>query len=73
MTELTTKVQGELCRNWLYAKNFYPQVVHQVLNRLLGQKPAKDRRISILRTRTVPDDLAVLWNAMGLNTSANIP
>lgn len=65
--QLTAKDHGELCRKWLYAKNFYPQVVHQVLNRLLGQKPAKDRRISILRTRTVPDDLDVLWNAMGLN------
>lgn len=65
--QLSAKDQGELCRKWLYAKNFYPQVVHQVLNRLLGQKPAKDRRISILRTRSIPEDLDVLWNAMELN------
>lgn len=55
-----------LCTQWLYAKNFYPQVVHQVLNRLLGQKPARDRRVAILRTRAVPTDLDVLWQAMGL-------
>lgn len=66
-TELALKDQSELCRKWLYAKNFYPEVVHQTLNRLLGQKPAKDRRIAILRTRVVPDDLGVLWDAMGLN------
>lgn len=65
--ELALKDQSEVCRKWLYAKIFYPEVVHQTLNRLLGQKPAKDRRISILRTRAVPDDLLVLWNAMGLN------
>jgi len=55
-----------LCTQWLYSKNFYPQVVHQVLNRLLGQKPARDRRVAILRTRAVPTDLDVLWQAMGL-------
>ncbi len=55
-----------LCIKWLYAKNFYPQVVHQVLNRLLGQKAVKERRIAILRTRPVPADLDALWQAMGL-------
>lgn len=65
--ELTSKDQGELCRRWLYAKNFYPQVVHTVLNRLLGLKSLKDRRNSILRFRSIPEDLNELWNAMGLN------
>lgn len=65
--ELTSKDQGELCRRWLYAKNFYPQVVHTVLNRLLGLKSPKDRRNSILRFRSIPEDLNELWNAMGLN------
>lgn len=55
-----------VCTKWLYAKDFYPQVVQQVLNRLLGQKTAKERRIAILRTRPVPADLDVLWQAMGL-------
>ncbi|MBV5322306.1 MAG: DUF4435 domain-containing protein [Ilumatobacteraceae bacterium] len=57
---------SKLCAQWLHAKRFYPQVVHQTLNRLLGQKPAKDRRLAILRTRTVPDDLLPLWQAMKL-------
>ena len=63
---LAAKEQGELFHRWLYAKDFYPQVVHQAFNRLPGQKDAKKRRISILRNRPVPEDLAVLWNAMGL-------
>jgi len=63
---LASEDESKLYAQWLYAKDFYPQVVHQVLNRLLGQKPAKERRLAILRTRTVPGDLAVLWQAMGL-------
>lgn len=55
-----------LCAKWLYAKNFYPQVVQLVLNRLLGQKDAKERRIAIFRARPVPDDLDIVWRAMGL-------
>lgn len=72
-TELVLKDQGELFSKWLYAKNFYSEVVHPTLNRLLGQKPAKERRVAILRTRSVPDDLAVLWNAMGFDTAVNTP
>ncbi len=63
---LASEEESKLYALWLYAKDFYPTVVHQVLNRLLGQKPAKERRLAILRTRTVPSDLAVLWHAMGL-------
>ncbi len=58
--------ETELFSQWLYAKSFYPQVVHQTLNRLLGQKEAKQRRISIFRTRSLPPDLDSLWQAMGL-------
>lgn len=64
--QLASEDASKLCTQWIYAKNFYPQVVHQVLNRLLGQKPAKERQIAIFRTRTVPADLDVLWQAMGL-------
>lgn len=55
-----------LFSKWLHAKKFYPQVVHQVLDGLLGKKPPKVRRLAILRSRAVPDDLDVLWRAMGL-------
>lgn len=64
--QLASEDVSKLCAQWIYAKGFYPQVVHQVLNRLLGQKPAKERRFAILRTRAVPVDLDVLWQAMGL-------
>ena len=64
--KLGAEVVSTLCAQWLHAKSFYPQVVHQTLNRLLGQKPAKERRLAILRTRTLPDDLVPLWQAMGL-------
>lgn len=64
--KLASEKVSAFCAQWLYAKDFYPQVVHQVLNRLLGQKPSKERRLAILRTRTVPDDLNVLWQTMGL-------
>lgn len=70
-SELALKDQSELFGKWLYAKSFYLEVVHATLNRLLGQKPAKERRIAILRTRSVPDDLVVLWDAMGLLITVN--
>ena len=66
--KLAAEDASKLCTQWLYAKNFYPQVVHQVLNRLLGQRPAKERRLSILRSRVVPADLDELWLQMGLIT-----
>ena len=58
----------EFCQSWLYAKEFYPRVVHETLNRLLGAKSAKERRLAIFRTRSVPSDLDDVWQAMGLNT-----
>lgn len=64
--QLGAQEVSTLCAQWFHAKSFYPQVVHQTLNRLLGQKQVKERRLAILRTRTVPDDLAPLWRAMGL-------
>lgn len=64
--QLANEDVSQLCTQWIYAKNFYPEVVHQVLNRLLGQKPARERRLAILRTRKVPADLDVLWRSMGL-------
>ena len=44
---LASEDVSKLCAQWFYAKDFYPQVVHQVLNRLLGQKPAKERRLHL--------------------------
>lgn len=64
--QLTAEKPGVLFSKWLYAKDFYPQVVHSALNKLLGQKPAKERRLAILRARSVPADLDGVWRAMGL-------
>ena len=55
-----------VCLQWLHAKDFYAEVVHRVLDELLGQKSAKERRLAIFRTRQVPADLDVVWQAMGL-------
>jgi hypothetical protein len=63
---LASEDESTVFTKWLYAKNFYPRVVHQVLNRLLGQESEKKRRLDLLRGRTVPADLDMLWQAMGL-------
>lgn len=55
-----------VCLQWLHAKDFYAEVVHRVLDEMLGQKSAKERRLAIFRTRQVPADLDVVWQAMGL-------
>lgn len=49
----------------LYAKKFYPLVVHGAMNKLLGQRSEKHRRQALLRSMPVPADLAPLWLRMG--------
>lgn len=65
-TRLTTESDAIVCAQWLYAKSFYPEVVHRVLDGLLGQKSAKERRLSILRSLPIPSDLDALWQRMDL-------
>ncbi len=50
----------------LYAKAFYPQVVHPALDRLLGAKPPAERRVALFKTRRLPADLEPLWLQMGI-------
>jgi hypothetical protein len=50
----------------LYAKKFYPMVVHGVMNKLLGQRTEKERRQALLRTMVLPADLVPLWHKMGM-------
>jgi hypothetical protein len=66
LASLKAKPPAELFSQWIYAKRFYPEVVHAALDKLLGQKPAKIRRQSIFRTLPVPPDLDELWVKMGL-------
>lgn len=63
---LTREADATVCAQWLYAKSFYPEVVHRVLDRLLGPRSAKERRLSILRSLPIPSDLDGLWQRMDL-------
>jgi len=62
------KVQStdDFLHHSVYAKDFYPQVVHTALDRLLGQKSAVKRRLDLFRTLPIPADLGPLWQRMGL-------
>jgi hypothetical protein len=64
--QLTAEDAETVCKQWLHAKHFYPEVVHKTLNQLLGVKPARERCLAIFRTRTVPEDLDMVWLKMGL-------
>ncbi|MDP2434073.1 MAG: hypothetical protein Q8O33_18930 [Pseudomonadota bacterium] len=66
LAEVQALDEQTLFARWLYAKNFYPQVVHRELDKLLGQKPARGRRLALFKTRSVPDDLIFVWQHMGL-------
>ncbi len=67
-SQMKTLDADELCQRWLHAKHFYAEVVHPLLDKMLGQKPAKERRLSIFRTRQIAADLDVVWQAMGMTT-----
>jgi hypothetical protein len=67
--QLLAMPNTELLTQWVYAKKFYPMVVHTALNQLLGQMTEKDRRLKLLRHMAqvaVPADLAPLWLAMNV-------
>jgi hypothetical protein len=57
---------AELFSRWIYAKKFYPAVVLPALNKLLGQKAAKDLRLELFSALPPRDDLEDLWRKMGL-------
>lgn len=63
---MNAKSTSDFLHHSLYAKDFYPQVVHPVLNQLLGQKSAVERRAALFRTLPIPSDLDPLWQRMGL-------
>jgi hypothetical protein len=58
----------EQLKLWIHGKKFYEGVLSPVLNQLLGQKSDSVRKKAIFRTLPVPDDLAPLWQKMGLAT-----
>ncbi len=66
MVAMRAIAQDKFLHQHLYAKSFYPQVVHRALDRLLGAKASKDRRVALFRTLPLPSDLEPLWQRMGL-------
>lgn len=65
---IQTSPHEEQFSRWIHAKRFYPLVVHQTLNQLLGQRSEKIRRADLFRTLPLPVDLEPLWQKMGLVT-----
>lgn len=63
---LQTIPDPDFYRQKLYAKKYFPMVVQDVLNRLLGNMDSKARRLAIIRHLPVPQDLDPLWIKMGL-------
>jgi hypothetical protein len=48
---------AEQLSHWIHGKLFWKKVVNPVMNNLLGQMEAGDRRKKILRKLPQPDDL----------------
>ena len=51
---------------WVHGKKFYEQVIDRLLDSLLGQKSAKNRKKSIFRHSPVPNDFTELFEKMGV-------
>ena len=68
LANIQTKPEPEQFSRWIYAKDFYPQIVHQALDKLLGQRSEKNRRADLFRHIPLPTDLEPLWQKMGLVT-----
>lgn len=66
ISELAMIADFEFNTQWLYSKDFYPNVVHVILDQFLGQMDLKERRTAIARHLPVPHDLDSLWHKMGL-------
>lgn len=66
IARINAEPEPDFLHRSLYAKEFYPQVVHPALDRLLGQKTAQERRIGLFKTLPIPADLDFVWRRMGL-------
>ncbi len=64
LVAIKAMAQDDFLRRKLYTKRFYPQVVHPVLNRWLGQADEASRRAELMRHIPVPADLGPLWARM---------
>lgn len=66
LAKVQSLASDEKLKHWVHGKKFYGIKVNQVLNDLLGQIPANDRKKAIFRTCEVPRDFEPLWKKMGL-------
>lgn len=66
ITRMSAEPLPDFLQRSLYAKEFYPQVVHPVLDHLLGQKTMGERRIGLFKTLVIPGDLDFVWQRMRL-------
>lgn len=67
MVEIDSLSVPDFLRHRLYAKDFYPRVVHPLLDRLLGQRSEPERRQALYQTLPVPEDLKFVWARMRLD------
>lgn len=66
LAQMNVQALPDFLHQSLYAKNFYPEVVHPALDSLLGAKSLDGRRSALLKTIPLPDDLETLWQRMEL-------
>jgi len=66
LVEVQSLSNEQKLKHWVHGKKFYSIKVNQVLNDLLGQIPANDRKKAIFRTCQVPQDFDPLWEKMRL-------
>lgn len=65
LADVAGQSENKQFKHCFHGKLFYEQVVHPLLNNLLGQKSASKHQQDIFRTLPVPDDLTPLWQKMG--------
>ncbi len=66
LADMNSRDDSDFLHHWLYAKNFFPEVVCLGLNQLLGQRSQAELRKYIFTRMPMPLDLAPLWQRMGL-------
>ena len=64
LDEVTPLDPNEKLKLWVHGKMFYKQVINLLLDQLLGQKSAQDRKKAIFRTLPVPEDFGELFGKM---------
>ena len=66
LSRVQTLSADDFLRTTVYAKKFYPMVVHPMLNKLLGQASENNRLRHLFQHMLVPTDLEPLWKVMGV-------